>query len=329
MRHMLAIPSGSSARSTTVRGTHKRLTAWLLGVALALGGTGCGVEAGLEAGVEELGTQEAAEVVDNGLSTNGLSTNGLSTNGLSTNGLSTNGLTASSFLSWFDGDTSHASALMTYVVRCAVSAGQTRGFTHPRTGVTYSWAGGLGLAPGWASGLAATQLEKEVVTACLAAHVNKYAVQVSVSVLGRNAQGTAIPYTATELSTYSVKEACFFGNVFDTNGGVYAAIDRAYLTSAQTSTRACGLASSAGPSDCSPLVHVGACATYCTLAPSANGSEPYYAECTYNGKTYQPITTRIRPQEIFSCGDGTCQFTESCGTGTTYNSCQADCGTCP
>jgi len=29
------------------------------------------------------------------------------------------------------------------------------------------------------------------------------------------------------------------------------------------------------------------------------------------------------------CGDGICQFTESCGNGSSANSCKADCGTCP
>jgi hypothetical protein len=217
---------------------------------------------------------------------------------------------------------------MSYIVRCAVPAGQTRGFTHPVTGVTYSWPGSLGLATGWASGLAATRLEKEVVSACLAAHTNKYNVAVSLSVLGRSGQGTAIPYTAEELATYSEKEACFFGNVFD-DEGIHAANDRAYLTSAQSTTRACGLTSSANTSECSPIVHVGLCADFCTRATTSTGTEPYFSDCTYNGKAYRPITTRIRPQEIFTCGDGTCQFTESCGTGNTFNSCQADCGTCP
>jgi hypothetical protein len=45
-------------------------------------------------------------------------------------------------------------------------------------------------------------------------------------------------------------------------------------------------------------------------------------------KSYLPITTRILPSDLYKCGDGTCQFTEQCGTGTTAASCQADCGVC-
>ena len=49
---------------------------------------------------------------------------------------------------------------------------------------------------------------------------------------------------------------------------------------------------------------------------------------TYNGVTYKPLTTRIRTQDVFKCGDGLCQFTERCGSGNTASSCASDCGTC-
>ncbi|NPC87153.1 hypothetical protein HPC49_54370 [Pyxidicoccus fallax] len=261
----------------------------------------------------------------NGLSTNGLSTNGLSTNGLSTNGLSTNGLSTNGFSTWFNQDTANSAAVMEYVVRCAVPAGQTRTFTNPATGTTYTWAGSLGLAPGWASGQVATQAEQEVVSACLAAHANKFGIHVSISVLGRSAQGTAIPYTSSELTTYGEREACFFGNLFD-NTGSYVATDHAPLASTQSSSRACGLTWSASTTNCSPIVHVGSCSSYCTRAYVNGDAQPYYAECSYNGKVYRPVTTRIRSQDIHTCGDGVCQVSESRGTGTTYNSCFADCG---
>lgn len=270
----------------------------------------------------------AEEQTDNGLSTNGLSTNGLSTNGLSTNGLSTNGLSTNGFRNWFNQAPANAAAVMQYVVKCAVPAGQTRTFTNPLTGVTYTWPGSLGLAPGWASGLVATELEQEVVSACLAAHANKYGSHIPISVLGRAAGGTPISYTSAELSTYSEREACFFGNLFD-GSGIYAANDQDYLNWKESTSRACGLSSSASTSECPPIIHVGQCSSLCERAYNGTDPKPYYARCTYNGKNYRPITTRIRPQEIYKCGDGTCQFTEHCGTGTAYNNCQSDCGTCP
>jgi hypothetical protein len=69
---------------------------------------------------------------------------------------------------------------------------------------------------------------------------------------------------------------------------------------------------------------VGACSQFCTL----DASGTYYTQCTYQGETFLPVNTRIKPQEIFACGDGVCQFTESCGTGSTADNCRADCGKC-
>nr|WP_240359125.1 hypothetical protein [Pyxidicoccus trucidator] len=275
-----------------------------------------------------MGVVWGEEETDNGLSTNGLSTNGLSTNGLSTNGLSTNGLSTNGFSTWFNQNITNAAAVMKYVVKCAVPAGQTRTFTNPVTGVTYTWAGSLGLAPAWSSGSTATELEQEVVSACLAAHTNKYGINIPISVLGRTAQGNVIPYTTSELSKFNEKEACFFGNLFN-GAGIYAANDQGYLNSSESTSRACGLSSSATSSECPPIVHMGMCSDLCELAGTSSDPKPYYLRCTYNGKHYRPIVTRIRSQEIYQCGDGVCQFTERCGTGTAYNSCRADCGTCP
>jgi hypothetical protein len=69
---------------------------------------------------------------------------------------------------------------------------------------------------------------------------------------------------------------------------------------------------------------VGSCSTYCTK----DSTNTFYTSCTYNGTTYRPITTRMKSSDIYTCGDGVCQATEHCGTGTTPSSCAADCGSC-
>ncbi len=328
MRITPATQCGSVRRVGFQRSLSRWLTWGCLGLTLGLGGGGCGPVEGPETEPEVLGSVEREEQTDNGLSTNGLSTNGLSTNGLSTNGLSTNGLSTNGFSTWFNQNLATAASVMKYVVKCAVPAGQTRTFTNPVTGVTYTWAGSLGLAPGWANGGVASELEQEVVSACLAAHANKYGVHIPISVLGRTAQGTPIPYTASELSTYAEQEACFFGNLFN-GDGIYAANDQGYLDASESTSRACGLSSSATQSDCPPIVHLGNCASLCDQAGSVSDPKPYYLRCTVNGRNYRAITTRIRSADIYRCGDGKCQFTEHCGTGNTYNNCRADCGTCP
>src|SRR6185312_7589283 len=76
---------------------------------------------------------------------------------------------------------------------------------------------------------------------------------------------------------------------------------------------------------CPPIVFTGLCSTICT--PDATGT--YYTSCTWNKQTYQPLVTRFQAASMYSCGDGVCEISESCGNGTTATSCKADCGACP
>jgi hypothetical protein len=310
---------------------HNEMTRIGLALALASVMAGCGTgDTPPAVGVAGSALSEANGLSPNGLSRNGLSRNGLSRNGLSRNGLSRNGLLSAEFQSWFAVDPATSAAVMTYVVRCAAPAGQSYSFTSPTTGVTYTWSGSLGLAPGWASGLEATVAEEQVITACLAAHVNKYGRQVVISVLGQGATGVPIPTGKNELPTYSQREGCFFGNFFE-DEGVFVGLDHQIWDHSYSSARACAFdIFGVGPSaDCPPVNNVGPCWLLCKADPTGT----YYTSCGVwvNGawKSYLPITTRILPADVYRCGDGTCQFTEQCGTGTTADSCQADCGVCP
>ncbi|WP_434346243.1 hypothetical protein ACN6A1_32045 [Myxococcus virescens] len=342
MRLMPAFLSGFRINHCLKHLHRPRVAGGLLGLALGFGGGACG-PAELAGDTWTLREAHGSAESGNGLSTNGLSTNGLSTNGLSTNGLSINGLSTTGFSHWFNQDPARADELMRYIIRCAVKANQQRKYTNPVTGVKYTWEGGLGLAPNWAAGAAATAQEEEIVSACLAAHANKFGISVAISVLGRDARGSALPYTEQELSTFSEREACFFGNLFD-GTGVFAATDRGYLREDESTVRACGLPSSPAHADCLPIIHAGTCESLCQRAataalpfdwesdrknPPPYGEPPYYETCTYNGRTFQPLTTRLQPRDIHRCGDGVCQLTERCGDGVVAGSCQADCGTCP
>ncbi|AKF84113.1 GLTT repeat-containing protein [Myxococcus fulvus] len=312
------------------RGFSSRLVrAWALPALLA-GAVGCGPEGlgGVDPS-ESVATHEDGLVSTNGLSTNGLSTNGLSTNGLSTNGLSTNGLSTNGlstnglFNTWFSSNPAAGDQLMRYVARCALSSSQTLTYTH--NGTTYAWPGSLGLAPTWSTtNQPASVAEQQVVSACLAAHANKFGVHVNISVQGRGATNVSIPTTTEEVQTYSQKEACFFGNLFN-NEGLFAANDANYLAYDQSTVRTCGLSSWSGDTACAPTIqHVGSCLDHCQL----DATRTHYSRCTYNGVEYKPLVTRIRPQDIYRCGDGVCQVSEKCGTGVTPDSCKADCGTC-
>jgi hypothetical protein len=290
-------------------GLYPARSGWMMAMLLTCA-VGCGQEGALVEETGELGSTSVSLVAGNGLNLNGLNLNGLNLNGLNLNGLST-----TSFNNWFQANPVVRDEVMKYMVACAVPSGESRTYTDPNS-LTHTWSGALGLAGGWASGLAATTVELQVVSACMAAHTNKYGVHITISLLGLDGAGNTIPYTSQELTDYSVREACFFGNLFDGSTGSFGANDGLSLTSSESTARACGIAGSGGTSQCSPMVYAGSCSQYCTL----DATSTFYTSCTYNGVTYRPITTRMNPADIYLCGDGVCQATESSAT------CAADCG---
>ncbi len=261
----------------------------------------------------------------NGLSANGLSANGLSANGLSANGLSANGLSTTTFATWFNGNPALYATAMKYLVRCALPSSKTLVWTNARTGVKYTWTGGLGVAPGWAAGTRITTAEQQVMTACLAAHVNQFGVSVPLAVEGQNALGATIPLDANELGTFPYREACFFGNLF-TGEGIYGAIDHGDWGQWTSTFRGCVFDYSAigTTRDCPPIKVAGVCDQLCVKDASQNG----YLTCTYGGKTYRALATRIQVSAMSTCGDLRCDPAERCGTGTAWNNCKGDCGTC-
>ncbi|WP_224367263.1 hypothetical protein [Hyalangium versicolor] len=283
---------------------------------------------------EEAGLSQSSQSLTdfNGLATNGLATNGLATNGLATNGLATNGLATNGLFSvWLNQDPEVRVDLMKYIIACAVPAGEVRTYTNKKTGKRYQWEGQMGLTPSWAAGHPATEVEEQLVSACLAAHANPYGLHVNFSLQGRTAVGTEIPFTSQELSQYSVRESCFFGNLFR-NQGLYAGNDRNSLDPDESTVRGCGLSRTmiGENPECEPIYRVGRCDLFtCTL--DATGR--YYTQCFLFGKAYRPLTTRVLPSAINVCGDGVCQVTEHCGKGwggrgRTPDNCGVDCGRC-
>lgn len=303
---------------------------WKLAVVAGLVlAVGCAPEFQDEGAQALLGQQEASIGTGNSMTPNGLSANGLSLNGLSLNGLSANGLSTATFASWFNSNPTEVSDMvMRYLVRCAVPSSQNRTWINATTGQSYTWPGELGLTPGWASGRPSTEVEEQIITACLAAHVNKYGVSMMVSLLGRDANGAPVPTAPGELQTYKQQEASFYGNLFR-NEGVYVCKDpHLKLDPKQSTLRACSLESqtTGGGAGCGPMVIWGTCGGSNSCKPDS--SKLFYSTCDFSGKTYKVLSTRIRPEDIYTCGDGVCQASESCGTGTTASSCLADCGPC-
>src|SRR3569623_677122 len=292
--------------------------------------SGCMVDTDIETSASDEALTSTNGLSLTGLSLNGMSLNGLSLNGTSLNGLSLNGLdlglATTQFASWFQTDPVNNAAQVSYIVKCAKPTGQTMTWKNPATGVSYTWPGELGLAPLWTN-RAMTTTEQQVMSACMVAHANKFGVHVPIAVEGITAAGTMIPQAAGELTTYSVREAGWVGNTA-TGEGIFVCLDHTAWTASVSSARACAIdmqppntVSTVWP----PITFTGPCGPSCT--PDA--TKTYYTSCKWNNKTYVPLVTRMQPSSVYTCGDGVCQISEHCGTGTTANSCNADCGVCP
>ena len=294
-----------------------------LSVICALLATACGGQP--EAWHKDLGHTGSAITSDNGLSTNGLSTNGLSTNGLSTNGLSTNGLSSAAFASWFASNPSNNWLLMKYLVRCALPAGASLSYTY--LGVPSTWTGELALAPTWTAGGTIPVVEQELVSACLAAHTNKWGLPVNISVRGYYSNGSYISVSSSEQAAFPNDEGCFFGNLFN-GAGVFSAYsaNSPLRSASKTSLRACAMSGGVLGS-CAPIGSTSAtCQSLCTGQYGSSYFE--YTSCTWNGVSYHPISTRLANADIATCGDGICQLSESCYSSATGAGCAADCGVC-
>lgn len=274
---------------------------------------------------KELGDAISALTSTNGMSMNGMSMNGMSMNGMSMNGLTLTAMGTSAFKTWFNGNVALNAVTMKYTVRCALGTGKSYAWTNPTTGVKYTWAGGLGLAPGWTAGSAISVAEQQLVSACMAAHVNKFGLSVAIAIEGSTATGAPIAMDANELGSFPYREACFFGNLFNSDG-IYAGIDHGNWGQYTSTFRGCVFDYSAiGTSrDCPPVVVAGVCDQICVKDSSQNG----YLTCSYGGKTFKALATRIQVSAMSTCGDLRCDPAEKCGTGTSWNSCSWDCGAC-
>ncbi len=260
-------------------------------------------------------------IASNGIASNGIASNGMDTNGLApgvgTNGLAENGLVdasfeTSEFESWFAKDPTYSDMVMTYVVRCAVAEGQALSFT---TGAaSHSWSGTFGLAPQWAAGRPIPQAERELVSACLAAHVNGFGQHVSISVRGYRADGQPIPVTGDEAASYTFREACYFGDLFD-GSGTFMALEPDSLDATVSTPRGCA-AELGVETHCPPMAYAGSCADLCQAGPDG----VTWSRCTVNDVTYRPVRVFLSAASVNRCGDGVCAFPES------SVNCPADCG---
>jgi hypothetical protein len=205
------------------------VSVWIAGATL-----GCGAPL-----ADDLVEAQSAMMAENGLATNGLAANGLAANGLAANGLAANGLAANGLAA--NGLAANglaangladpaAQKFMEYVVSCALPAGHA--VTYTRDGVSYTFAGGIGVAPEWERESCDGSCQRWV-SACVLARLNKLGVHREISIRGANA---ALALTPQELQDYPVREATYYGNLFQREQPRYACLSDA----ATQDLRVCG-----------------------------------------------------------------------------------------
>ncbi len=95
---------------------------------------------------------------------------------------------------------------VSYIVKCALPTGHSI-IKKDQTGATYTFPGALGLAPGWETG-PTTQEDRNMVSACLMAHINTTGQHIPIYLDG------PAPLGWGRNAAYPVEEGTFFGDLF-------------------------------------------------------------------------------------------------------------------
>jgi hypothetical protein len=191
----------------------------------------------------------------NGFAANGFAANGFAANGFAANGFAANGLPLSPSASAIARDPA-SREFFKYIVSCALPEGAL--LTLKDQGQTYTFGGALGVAPEWLNGRCDTTCQRWV-TACVLARVNHLGQHVEISIRGDN---RALAIQPHEIRDYSVREATYYGNFFQTTPEAYTCLP----PGASSIVRVCG----PSLSDC-PMTVAGSCDAVCA-GPGPNGT---------------------------------------------------------
>jgi hypothetical protein len=244
----------------------RRAALWTLAATLALGAGACTDATDRTIVNNEDPLTSANGLSTNGLSMNGLAMNGLAMNGLSTNGLSMNGLSTNGLVMGALQDPSATGDLtrmfFRYLISCALPANHS---------VTYTWTdsagqlhtevnpGGLDLAPNWEDH-PASQTDKELVSACLAARTNSKGVSVPLSLRAKGV--AALSVTSTERSSYTYGEGSFWGNMFNgSSAPILYSCSRSALNAGTSTSQYLAQGRTCASGNCGIITYVGPCYT--------------------------------------------------------------------
>jgi hypothetical protein len=224
--------------------------------------------------------------------------NGLNFNGLNYNGLNFNGLSAPSRGSLQDpGDLGELSRMvLRYMVNCALNSSQSFEFSWTdRDGVVHNelYQGNIGLAPEWSTA-PLDDFGQEMVSACLASRVNRYGMQVIISMRSHH-DPLRMHARDEELSAYPFSEGAFWGNLFSSTPYVracYTDENVAYSRAAQRDCAAGRVGAEGRLEPCGIIEIVGSCGDICRKFSS---SMQLYRDCIdpVYGRTDTVITTAL------------------------------------
>jgi hypothetical protein len=234
---------------------------------------------------EDVGTAQQAGLSWNGLSWNGLTGNGLTSTGgvmaaLIATGLTTKDVARTDAIADILATDAQAQMLFSYIVSCALPAGQS-----VTVGGT-AFQGATGVAPAWGADAASCDGTcQQWVSACVISRVNYLGVHVELSQRGKIA---ALALTPGEATAYPDREATYFGNVFTSPQKLYAC--RAAGDDQTLIGRPCG--DGADVSGCVISVLSASCQAACSVLDPATG---YFGSCTtpHDG-TFIPAVTVYR-----------------------------------
>ncbi len=244
---------------------------------LGIWAAGCGgAQPAVEATTSALTTENA--LTANALTANALTANALTANALTANALTANALTANALTANGLKDPL-ARELMKYVVSCALPADQTLSMSID--GTSYSFPGGLGLAPQWGKrGGSCDETCQRWVSGCVLARVDFLGVEELISERGAN---LALSTTWPELIGYPAIEATYYGNIFIAGQPMFVCLP----PGKDEIPRVCG------PSlDNCPMTVVGSCAKACAYQMPFVGG---YVSCSSSGKARKP---EIYPESV-------------------------------
>ena len=203
---------------------------------------------------------------------------------------------------WIDFAPTMRKRILKYLVQCALSSSATVTLKY-RGGTEVLAAGGANLGPSIAAGLM-TLPDQEKVTGCLLARVNAKGDSVKLDLFGPMKGFTFA--TTTELDTYSITEASFYGNVFLSSPKAFICANAgnplglcSFRACAQPDGSCnCGLITPSTQSrpDIDPCDGINAPCGFNTFSTIRGGQayfDTYQNSCTSGGYTWNyPITVR-------------------------------------